>query len=279
MKDNNIIKYLQCPLCSAEMKVSDDEKTLYCLGERKHSFDFSSKGYVNFAINKGTTGDSKEAVRSRSDFLNKDYYKSICDSLCDLLKKYKSKGFLIDAGCGEGYYTKRMADCGYSVLGIDLSKFAINSTASRLQIKSNNDCFSCVGSIFKIPVSDNSADVVVSIFAPCSEKEMSRVLAEDGIMVVVSAGREHLMGLKRVLYDNPYENDDRADMPSGMELVEQTSILYDITLKSNEDILNLFSMTPYYWRTSPSDRDKLLGLDSLTTNVNIIFSVYRKVKQ
>ena len=270
---------MQCPLCNAKMTVSDDEKRLYCLGERAHSFDFSSKGYVNFAINKGVTGDSKEAVRSRSDFLNKGYYKPICDSLCELLKKYSPNGFLIDAGCGEGYYTKRIADMGYSVLGIDLSKFAINSTALRLQIKHNNDSFACVGSIFKIPVRENSADAIVSIFAPCSEKEMGRVLSDDGIIVIVSAGGEHLMGLKRALYDNPYENDERADMPMGMELVEQTSISYSVTLESNEDILNLFSMTPYYWRTSPNDRDKLLELETLTTSINIIFSVYRKVKQ
>ena len=261
------------------MAVSDDKKRLYCLGQRSHSFDFSSKGYVNFAINKGATGDSKEAVRSRSDFLNKDYYKPVCEWLCEILKKYKSKGFLIDAGCGEGYYTKHIADCGYRVLGLDLSKSAINSTASRLQIKNNNDSFACVGSIFKMPVCDACADAVVSIFAPCAEQEMGRVLTNDGIMIVVSAGREHLMGLKRVLYDNPYENDDRADMPMGMELLEQTSVSYSVTLKSNEDILNLFSMTPYYWRTSPSDREKLLGIDSLTTDVDIIFSVYRKVKQ
>lgn len=278
MKDNNVIKYLQCPLCGDKMTVSNDEKRLYCLGQRVHSFDFSTKGYVNFAINKGITGDSKEAVRSRSDFLNKGYYKPVCDSLCEILQKYKSNGFLIDAGCGEGYYTKRMAELGYSVLGIDLSKFAINSTASRLQVKNNNNSFACVGSIFKMPVGDASVDAIVSVFAPCSEKEMARVLADDGVMIVVSAGREHLMGLKKVLYDNPYENDDRADMPMGMELIEQSSISYCVTLESNEDILNLFSMTPYYWRTSQNDRDKLLELETLTTSVDIIFSVYKKVK-
>ena len=29
------------------MSITDDGKSLYCLGERRHSFDFSSKGYVN----------------------------------------------------------------------------------------------------------------------------------------------------------------------------------------------------------------------------------------
>ena len=38
----------------------------------------------------------------------------------------------------------------------------------------------------------------------------------------------------------------------------------------------LFSMTPYYWRTSPSDCEKLDGLDTLETKIDINFLVYKK---
>jgi len=38
----------------------------------------------------------------------------------------------------------------------------------------------------------------------------------------------------------------------------------------------LFSMTPYYWRTSQSDKAKLSALERLDTEIDIIFSVYRK---
>ena len=127
-----------------------------------------------------------------------------------------------------------------------------------------------------MPVSDKSADAVVSIFAPCAEEEMARVLSDDGIMVVVSAGADHLWGLKELLYDTAYKNDNRADMPKGMTLVSEESISYSILLESNEDIKNLFSMTPYYWRTSPSDSEKLKDIQTLKTMIDINFSVYKK---
>ena len=276
MKENTIIKYLKCPCCNAEMLVSDDGKTLACLGERRHCYDFSSKGYINLAGSRGVSGDSKEAVVARSDFLNKGYYSPIADTLLSILTKYKKNGLVVDAGCGEGYYTKFMADAGFDTMGIDLSKFAIQSTASRLKCKTAPNAFAAVASVFEIPIKDRCADAVVSIFAPCADKEVDRVLSDDGVLVVVSAGREHLMGLKQAIYDTAYENEERADMPKNMMLVEEKSLVYDITVNGNNDILNLFSMTPYYWRTSSNDKDKLSGLETLKTRIDINFFVYKK---
>ena len=41
-------------------------------------------------------------------------------------------------------------------------------------------------------------------------------------------------------------------------------------------IKNLFEMTPYYWRTSQDDAKKLETIDRLTTEIDILFSVYKK---
>ena len=273
---NKMIKYLRCPCCKSEMDVENDGKTLFCVGEKKHCFDFSSKGYVNLAGSRGVTGDSKQAVRSRTDFLNKGYYEPVADKLCEILARYLGSGTVLDAGCGEGYYTKRIADAGYETVGLDLSKFAVDSVASRLHCKSNENAIAVVASIYDMPFSDAFADAVVSIFAPCAEEEISRVLSRDGILVVLSAGREHLMGLKRALYESAYENEDRADMPKGMKLVCREELKYTICLEDNADIKNLFSMTPYYWRTSPADCEKLEGLNTLQTVVDINFLVYKR---
>lgn len=258
------------------MCVTDDKRTLACNGARKHCYDFSSRGYVNLAGSRGTTGDSKQAVRSRTDFLNKGYYAPIADRLVELIKKYKSEGFVVDAGCGEGYYTERVASCGYRVMGIDLSKFAVDTLASRLRCKTNKDAFAVVSSIFEMPLTDGCADAVLSIFAPCAEAEIYRVLSNDGIFIVVSAGKEHLMGLKRAIYSNAYENEERADMPRGLRFLEKSSLSYEISIGTNKEILDLFSMTPYYWRTSQNDFEKLKELSELTTKIDIDFSVYTK---
>lgn len=261
------------------MNISDDLKSLFCNGERRHSFDFSSKGYINFSGSRGISGDSKDAVRARTDFLNKGYYRPIAQKLVELLLKYKNGGLVVDAGCGEGYYTRMIAEAGYFTLGVDLSKFAVQKAASRLECKSVPNTFAAVASVFELPIESETADAVVSIFAPCAEDEAMRVLKDKGILVVVSAGREHLMGLKKVLYSTAYENEDRADRPKNMKLVEKCSLSYERVIQTNKDIESLFSMTPYYWRTSPSDKDKLSDLESLTTKIDINFEVYTKEKQ
>lgn len=260
------------------MLVSDDSKCLFCLGDRRHGFDFSSKGYINLAGSRGISGDSKDAVLARTDFLNKGYYEPIALTLLELLKKYKDGGLVVDAGCGEGYYTQKIAAANFSTLGVDLSKFAVQTTASRLGCKTRENTFAAVASVFELPLQNETADAVVSIFAPCAEEETNRVLKDDGILVVVSAGREHLMGLKRAIYSTAYENEDRADKPQNMKLLERSILTYDVTIQTNKDIESLFSMTPYYWRTSPSDKDKLSDLETLLTKIDINFEVYTKEK-
>jgi len=258
------------------MELTIDKKSLSCGGARKHSFDLSSKGYVNLSLAQSATGDSKEAVRSRSRFLDAGYYAPIREKLCELIKKYKKDGFIIDAGCGEGYYTEGIADMGYLTAGFDLSKFAVASTASRMKCKQDVSRFAAVASVFELPVKSDSADAVTSIFAPCAEEEFARVLKDDGILIVVSAGRDHLMGLKHAIYSEVRENDEREDMPKGMKCALQERLKYTVKIEGNKAILDLFSMTPYYWRTSRSDAEKLSGLDLLMTEIDILFTVYTK---
>ena len=84
------------------------------------------------------------------------------------------------------------------------------------------------------------------------------------------------MGLKELLYENPYHNPGRSDLPQNMTLVEKHRIYTTVTIDGQESIQALFSMTPYYWRTSPKDREKLTQVDSLTTEIDFDLFLYRK---
>ncbi len=277
MGENKIFEYLVCPCCKEQMELSADGRSLYCKGQKKHCYDFSSKGYVNLAMSRTNAGDSKQAVRSRTDFLNKGYYEPISNMLVDVLKGVVPGGIVIDAGCGEGYYAERIARAGFSVIGADLSKPAVSTAASRLRHIDSTDTFACVASIFEMPFADKCADAVVSVFAPCAQNESVRLLKDGGALVIVSAGEDHLLGLKEVIYDNPYKNDARSDAPDKLGLYDVKRLKYSVTIDTNADILNLFSMTPYYWRTSPYDTAKLSNINSLTTPIDIIFSIYKKI--
>ena len=133
-------------------------------------------------------------------------------------------------------------------------------------------------SVFELPLQDGCADAITNIFAPCAEEEYKRILKSGGYLFVVGAGREHLMGLKKAIYDDVYENGERADLPKSMEKVDCISTHYSVEIQGKENIAALFSMTPYYWRTSEGDKEKLAALESLVTDIDFEINVYRKEK-
>lgn len=275
--DTNILSALRCPCCNAELCADRSNNSLYCLGGRRHCYDISSAGHINFALRHSGGGDSKEAVVSRRNFLDTGAYdkvsQAISNALCELLL---SDALVIDAGCGEGYYSSRIAASNFSVCGFDLSKEAVIAASKRANREGQKRAFFGVASVFELPIADGAADAVVNIFAPCVEAEYKRVIRGGGYLLVAYAGAEHLMGLKRAIYDTTYENESRSDMPKEMSLIEERRVKYDIHLDSTEKILDLFSMTPYYWRTSEADKNKLTRLSELDTTVDIIIAIYKK---
>ena len=280
LTDKKIEESLSCPICGAAMRVSADSgASLICGGEKKHCYDFSARGYVNFsASNHSGSGDSKQAVMARSAFLDKQFYRPVAEEICKVLNKYipDRKGTVIDAGCGEGYYSSIIAENDYSVFGVDLSKHAIDSACKRINQKNIQNAFFAVASVFDIPFADKSADAVVNIFAPCVEKEYFRLIKDDGIVVVVHAGRDHLLGLKKAIYDTARVNEERDDLPQGFRLIEERRVNFEISIDENQDVKNLFAMTPYYWKTSKNDFEKLEKIDFLKTEIDMIISVFGK---
>ena len=243
------------------------------MGERRHSFDFARSGYLNLAVGAPPGGDSKEAIRARSAFLEAGYYRPLSDAVNEILQQYRVKSVL-DAGCGEGYYTNRMPEeC--AKLGVDLSRHGVDHGAKIARMRGTDADF-CVASVFTVPVADDSFDAVTSLFAPCAEEELCRVLAPGGILILVGAGERHLMGLKELLYEHPYLNEGRRDLPKGMSLLEKKRLYGKTVIEGREMLDALFSMTPYYWRTSERDREKLNAVDSLETEYDFDIFIFRK---
>ena len=267
---------LICPVCGERLSFNGD-RSLVCAGG-KHLFDISSKGHVNLALGHAGGGDPKEAVRSRSDFLRKDYYLPFASAVCETVLKYlpDQSETVVDAGCGEGYYTEMIAEkCGVGVIGFDLSKAAIESAALRALRQGRTDLLYAVAGIYSMPVADGCADAVVNLFAPCAEEEFQRVLKKGGILLVASAGEDHLFGLKKRLYKTPYKNERRNDLPTSMDQIYHSTVRFELTVESEEDKHALFSMTPYYYRTSREDAEKLSG-DPLITEAEFDIDVYVK---
>lgn len=63
----------------------------------------------------------------------------------------------------------------------------------------------------------------------------------------------------------------------GFELVEDEPLTYKIKLDSPDAVRNLFMMTPYAYRTKPSDKEKIFALSGLETEVDFRVFVYKKI--
>lgn len=265
-----------CPVCQGLL--ADEGKTLKC--PFGHCYDKAKSGYVNLLLankkNSKAPGDNKQMVRSRTEFLNKGYYYPLADAVAKAALKYGKNGMtLLDAGCGEGYYTKIAADelCELSpeIYGVDISKEALAVAAKRLSAGRF-----AAGSIFHLPFEDDACDMIMTLFAPWCGEEMIRALAPDGILLLVIPGKKHLWELKSAVYDEPYENPVKDFELEGFLLLEEIKIDERINLESPADIRNLFLMTPYSYKTSIEGERRLEALKSLETEISFHLLVYKK---
>ncbi|MBR6670145.1 MAG: methyltransferase, partial [Ruminococcus sp.] len=87
---------------------------------------------------------------------------------------------------------------------------------------------------------------------------------------------KHLWGLKKAVYDTPYLNEVKEYSVEGFKLIENKKIAYEIVLENNEDIQNLFSMTPYYYRTGKIQQERLAVIDKLQTEIEFEILIYMK---
>jgi len=269
---------LKCPVCHSTLQ--QDARTLRC--QRGHSFDIARQGYVNLLMSNKSSqkrhGDDKAMVLARQSFLDKGYYAPLRDSIiASALQHAGDCVHLLDIGCGEGWYTCGVKDALISAgktceaVGVDISKEALIQAAKR-----DRSLTLAVASVGALPLCDNSVDLILNIFAPCDDAEFLRVLRPGGIVIRAVPLEDHLMGLKKAVYDKPYLNAPPTYTPEGFAQIDRIEVRYDITLGCNEDIHQLFLMTPYYYKTSRKDQQKLEGINTLTTNLSFCVFVMRK---
>ncbi len=265
--------FFTCPVCSGAL---NGDKTYKC--EHNHSFDKNKHGYLNLLMSNASAnkrhGDDRLMVLARSEFLEKGHYAPVREALTNALLRHAAPNMrILDAGCGEGWYTayfaQQLADYSPMVAGVDISKDALRQAAKRGLTEL------AVASTAKLPVASESCHAVLNIFSPPELKEFHRVLGSDGVLIRALPMENHLLGLKQAVYDTALLNPAPVTDIDGYRLLEATPVQYEITVQG-EDIWNLFTMTPYYYKTGKADQDKLKALDTLTTQVEILVLIYAK---
>lgn len=267
-----------CPVC--QRRLAEEEKLFKCING--HSFDKSKFGYVNLLCSRKSSakrhGDDRMMIRARKDFLDGGYYGFLRDSLYAVCENYlPNGGEVLDAGCGECWYSAGLmryyTEKGKKLVcsGIDISKDALEFASKR-----KSEMKLAVASLYNLPFSPESFDLVLNIFSPEANEEFFRVLKIGGYLIKAIPLERHLYELKAAIYEKPYLNDVPDTELQGFRFLDSIQLKKKIYLETNETINNLFKMTPYYYKTGSEDQKKTQTLDSLETQAEFEIRVYRK---
>ena len=271
-----------CPVCQTPITTTEDGGVC----RKGHRFDRARSGYMHLLPanrkHAKNPGDDKLMVDARRKFLDKGYYRPLADTVSRLAGEWlaarpNQTPCVLDAGCGEGYYTTLLYDAlcrrglNPDVLGVDISKLALDKAAKRQKA-----IFYVVASVFHLPVPDACCDLLCSLFSPYCSEEYQRVIRPGGAMLLVIPGENHLWELKQAIYERPYKNQVKPFALEGFTLLDHMQVHDTIYLAEHNDIENLFKMTPYYYKTSEQDQARLLGRGELTTQIEFEVLLYRK---
>lgn len=261
---------LLCPICAAPL---EKQNTAY-ICQKRHSFDLARQGYVNLLpVQQKRSlqpGDTREQVLSRRAFLDGGFYAPIADALCKLAQDHDCTGPVLDIGCGEGYYSTRLANAlGCDLIGLDISKEAVRCAAGRHK----GPVWLCA-SAAHLPVADQSIGLVTSLFALTIPEEFLRVLRPDGAFIQVLAAEDHLLGLKSIIYP-ALTHKPKQTVPEvpGFRLVESRPIRFTFTVEG-EQVQNLLSMTPHVYRIGKDGADRLRQTEILTDTASCVLNLY-----
>ena len=81
--------------------------------------------------------------------------------------------------------------------------------------------------------------------------------------------------LKQTIYDDIKEKEESNTLLP-FNLIDKQEYKTNITINNSEDILNLFKMTPHYYRCSEEKKEKISKLNEIDLTIDIIINIYKK---
>ena len=244
-----------CPICQENLTLV--ESSLKC--NNRHSFDLAKFGYVNLAPQiKQSANYDKENFQNRQQILEAGFYQAILDAVSDLLASSKTTKIILDIGCGEGFYSRKLQEShsDKTFYAFDISKDSVQIAAKS---EPNWAVNWFVGDLARLPIKDGSMDILLDIFSPAKYGEFRRVLSKDGILIKVIPTKNHLKELRQKVQDQLIKKDySNQDIKNHFQ--EHFTILSSKTASltkpiTAEQLQALLSMTPLLFHVDQTKID------------------------
>lgn len=233
-----------CPICQENLTLI--ESSLKC--NNRHSFDIAKFGYVNLAPQiKQSANYDKENFQNRQQVLEAGFYQAILDAVSDLLANSETSTTILDIGCGEGFYSRKLQENHpeKTFYAFDISKDSVQIAAKS---EPNWAVNWFVGDLARLPIKDASMDILLDIFSPANYGEFRRVLSKDGILIKVIPTENHLKEIRQKV-QNQLTNKDYSNQDIKNHFQNNFTILSSKTASltkpiTAEQLHALLSMTP-----------------------------------
>ena len=276
---------LACPIDGLALRA--EERRFVC--ERGHAYDLSRHGHVNllpvqFKPSRDP-GDDAAMVASRRRVLDGGLF----DPLADLLAEHvhalagedeggRAAALLVDAGCGEGFYTHRLAGRvppGVAVLGVDISRHAVSAAARRHRARVGW----AVANNKRLPVLAGRADIVTSLFGFETWSPWAALQEPGQRVVVVDAGPRHLIELREIAYERVRLHaapSDEAASRAGYRLEDERSLAYVRAGLDAATLADVLAMTPHAHRARAGARETIASRAATDLTVDVTVRTYRR---
>lgn len=220
-----VLPLLRCPLCRGTL--ARRESSLVC--PAGHCFNIARQGYADLAPNKRDRFYSKPLFLSRAAAFSAGLFSPVVDALTDALdaRLGASRPVIVDAGCGEGYYLKRVCP-GRTLarVGFDLSRDAVRMAAA-----GEREAAFFAADLAAIPLADGCADAVLDVFSPANYREFARIMRPGGVLVKLAPRAGYLKELREaagpLLRRREYDGEAvDAHLRAHAQILEQRTITY-----------------------------------------------------
>lgn len=279
---NENIDVFKCPLCKANM-VTVDKNSVKCVN--KHCFDISKKGYVNLLNSNTKTIYDKKLFESRHEIYNSKVYDYLIEEIESIIKNYtlnKYSNYILDAGCGEGYFLNKLSEdeeinnrC--KLIGIDIAKEGIS-----IATRGENEIMWCISDLANLPLQDSKFNIILNILSPANYKEFARVLSDGGIVVKIVPESNYLKeirtSIQKDIKNSDYNNKNIIDV-----FKKHLDLIYDnrINYKTNINVLNLRNLVKMTPLTSSLHEKEILRLlesdiSYITIDLRVIVGTIKK---